>query len=1212
MCFWLFGGLSIGTFNVNAACSPYIGRVTINEVDVHNQSGRSGPYFVELKALDNAIIEEVPPVFENWTLDICSVPGARDGNPCRRNIPVGAGLLRDNWLVIDQNIIGWNYLDLNDGRRHGMEMILYDENDDIVDYLSIDGYRIAGSQRCSFPYDTTYSGGNSFNIQRMPDGVGYWQSPGSGNSGGNTENDTNDPIPSNSPEVSVADGTAVAGEQMSFSVELSEASDEDIVIEYYTRNGTATSGDDYLSASGSLVIPAGTLTVDIVVDTLPSADGGSYFYLILGEVRSRNAKILNNLARGTILLTPLAEYRFENCDWTTGAVVIDERGNHNGRVVQGAHTAPGINFGGGICNVADLANEGSDFNRYISLADNPISLDRDWTLMMWINFPPGFDQHYLYRNYRYSVIAGGTHDLAWIREHVTTGARYWGASSSPTSHLAPFPSHLSGWHHVAFVGRGTNTELYVDGAFYNSVDYKQTGSYTRMGTSADSVSTYARQNLDTQLDELKFYDGALSLTEITNIYTLEKSGMRWNGAPLNCNLCGIVDHYRIEHSGSGLTCQSSDITVRACSDSNCVTEYPYPTTVTMLPASSHPPVWSGGDTQTFTGNGTVPLRQTTDGPVTLGLKDPDHVPTHGYRCYDSGVEGDCTIDFYKSGFIYSIPDLTACKTSSKISIQAVQADDTSQACIGDAGFADTTRTVSFWSDYLNPATGTNRVKVNGSNVDNNAPGSGVSLAFDSDAKAFFTVTYPDVGQLQLNALYLGAVGSEEEGLVMPGSDVFISRPVGLCVYSDDTNADCGSGNGSCSLFRKVDQDFSLKVKGVCWQSDGDGDLCSGNATTPNYQQNGINITHNLIAPTGTGSSAGDISVSVVDISESDEGEHTISDQAVSEVGVFTFTATPPDYFGRSIAAATSANIGRFSPDHFTTAMINNGSYQSACGGSFTYTGQPFGYAAADSPHMLITAVRASGGTTLNYRDDFVRLTDPSTQISMPAVTTDASTLGADGTALLNLTWMADTPILTPNNDGTLDFILGDDQFSYLREANALVAPFVSDIQLRVTAVGDSDGIVATDLPRSFRPTGTEIRYGRLLLQNAYGPETRALTIPVSVEYFNGAAFVPNGLDGCTSYNASELQLGPYQGNLMAGDTTASGSGSLISGAGNNLQLSAPGVGHDGTVQLSLDLSQATGLDLEWLRPGGVDPTAMATFGIFKGNPRLIYTRESIW
>mgnify|MGYP001412615925 CR=1 FL=1 len=138
--FFLFANIGSVAF---AGCSPYIGRATINEVDVHNQSGNAGPYFVEVKALDNSILSSDPLLWQDWTLDICSAPGAQDGDPCERNIPIGGGSLTGNWLVIDQDIIKWDYLDLSADKGtkndHGMEIILYDENDDVVDYLSVDG-----------------------------------------------------------------------------------------------------------------------------------------------------------------------------------------------------------------------------------------------------------------------------------------------------------------------------------------------------------------------------------------------------------------------------------------------------------------------------------------------------------------------------------------------------------------------------------------------------------------------------------------------------------------------------------------------------------------------------------------------------------------------------------------------------------------------------------------------------------------------------------------------------------------------------------------------------------------------------------------------------------------------------------------------------------------------------------------------------------------
>jgi MSHA biogenesis protein MshQ len=131
------------------------------------------------------------------------------------------------------------------------------------------------------------------------------------------------------------------------------------------------------------------------------------------------------------------------------------------------------------------------------------------------------------------------------------------------------------------------------------------------------------------------------------------------------------------------------------------------------------------------------------------------------------------------------------------------------------------------------------------------------------------------------------------------------------------------------------------------------------------------------------------------------------------------------------------------------------------------------------------------------------------------------------------------------------------------------------------------------------------------LQNAYGPETLPLTIPVFTEYFDGTGFVLNDLDNCTNYAIGNVQLDFFPGNLNAGETSASVGGPLVFGLGN-LILNAPGVDNDGSVDVTLNLSLAPGAQLQWLQPGGINPTARATFGIFRGIDRLIYMRESIW
>lgn len=56
----------------------------------------------------------------------------------------------------------------------------------------------------------------------------------------------------------------------------------------------------------------------------------------------------------------------------------------------------------------------------------------------------------------------------------------------------------------------------------------------------------------------------------------------------------------------------------------------------------------------------------------------------------------------------------------------------------------------------------------------------INLNFDNQGKATLKkMNYPDAGQMRLNARHDGS--GDTAGLVMTGSDLFVSRPVGLCI-----------------------------------------------------------------------------------------------------------------------------------------------------------------------------------------------------------------------------------------------------------------------------------------------------------------------------------------------------------------------------------------------------------------------------------------------
>ena len=208
---------------------------------------------------------------------------------------------------------------------------------------------------------------------------------------------------------------------------------------------------------------------------------------------------------------------------------------------------------------------------------------------------------------------------------------------------------------------------------------------------------------------------------------------------------------------------------------------------------------------------------------------------------------------------------------------------------------------------------------------------------------------------------------------------------------------------------------------------------------------------------------------------------------------------------------------------------------------------------------------------------------------------------------------------TVNNDGTVSYTFGADIYRYgpdaplttfSKAANSQVAPFVADINPEISAV--SDGEVTTNYAAGtyvLDPTGNNLRFGRLRMENVFGPELNPLLMPVFTEFWNGTGFQKNILDTCTTItNADLIAVASPPGLSVPVVVNAPASAGDV-----NLSFPSPGAGNDGFIDTIIDLNSAAHL---WLRfdwdGDGVfdnDPFAQATFGIFDGNPVQIYIQQ---
>ncbi|GAA0853916.1 hypothetical protein GCM10009114_07990 [Aliiglaciecola litoralis] len=748
------------------------------------------------------------------------------------------------------------------------------------------------------------------------------------------------------------------------------------------------------------------------------------------------------------------------------------------------------------------------------------------------------------------------------------------------------------WYHIAIVFDGNQAEsqrvkLYVngvlDGTFAETSELipNTTGDFY-IGNLYSAVNE--KKVFHGAIDEVNFRPTALSASEIVNLMNTRRS-------------CAVpIHHIQIEHDGEGLTCMAEQLTLKACADAACSVLTPKDVIVT-LEATGAASTWSENPITIPAGNSVnVDLSHTTAEVVTLSATA--NLPTIAA----ADCTPDCDIEFSNAGFLLSMDNHQACSTTN-LSIQAVKLSDTSTSCTA-AGSGDLS--LDFVFNYANPTSGTKVPNLDSTPMEVATVAQNRVVNFDASGTAVLSFEYHDAGKVSIEVNDAG-----DRGLASSTVNTVVS-PAKLIVASPDANAQCTSNDASCSAFKKAGEAFNLSVTAAC--ADG--------TVTPNFEMANIPLTIDTVAPlAGNPVALGVTSVSIID---TDNGIHTQANQTVSEVGVFTVTATPPvsGYFGETIAPATSESIGRFTPAYFDLETLYDGFLNG--GDPFVYSGQmnaltptkgQISY--STQPEFSITAKSLGGHTTLNYTGDFVKLQEAN--IIRVTPTKDDQAIGADGINKVALTANLDSPELTESN-GVINYQFNaDDNYVYVRDANAVVAPFTANINLEITSVIDSDGIVAQDSDSNatngvlqLQPFGEEIRFGRWTLKNSFGPEIDELNLPMVLEYWNGDAFVTNPLDNFTTFDAA-ADASVIDMSLAPATTTPSGSGTFVYGLAE-MMLSAPGEGNQGEVKVGFEVPEW--LQYDWSNidgnldgPYNENPSGIATFGLFRGNDRMIHWRE---
>ncbi|KRW81768.1 hypothetical protein AQ621_05995 [Marinobacter sp. P4B1] len=455
-----------------------------------------------------------------------------------------------------------------------------------------------------------------------------------------------------------------------------------------------------------------------------------------------------------------------------------------------------------------------------------------------------------------------------------------------------------------------------------------------------------------------------------------------------------------------------------------------------------------------------------------------------------------------------------------------------------------------------------------------------------------------------------------------------ARPFALAVNAPG-NPGATDANGG--VFRAAGESFRLEVAGVLYDaaddSDGDGQAEPGanvwdNARAVSFGQEGEStvLKSTLLAPAyGEADAFFPGAEPIADYSGGIGGR---DDYRFDEVGIISVSGSIADgsYLGASIArtermTVLSPDIGRFTPSYLEVRLFDEGTLGSACSAgalAFTYLGQPFSW--QETPTIRVIPRAVGSQETTNYLiGDFMKLRASGITHAWPDEDPAAEVTDGSG-AFLTFRFVTEDGSIEDRSDGAPIYYRYSvaDQFSHEKTAFTRVTPFDPKPVFGLESVSDLDGVgwaadpdALLGSPEAFTPaTEGPVRYGRLELENVYGPETGdPLLMPFRATYWDGTRFVTNTDDSCSPWATSDITV-TDPGGVMA--ELADLSGELEQGTAAPLEL-VP-TGNRGEAILEWDVP--VWLQDDWNQDDTlVNPRATATFGVYRGNDRIIYWRE---
>ncbi len=956
---------------------------------------------------------------------------------------------------------------------------------------------------------------------------------------------------------------------------------------------------------------------------------------------------------------PVGLWHLDELSWSgAGGEVVDSSGNNlNGYAVSvGGFPTPDVS------NPAIAGNPGtcaySQFTSsdgYLRIDDSGSSLldmPTELTVTTWI-YPTALPSSGL------STIISKDENFEF---HLTTSGTvnwWWGGGDRELTSTSAVT--LNAWNHIAITFQSGQQVLYING--------QTAGTHTStvaLDTNNDPLFigvdlAFNSRRFNGYIDEVQLFDSALSAFDVATI--------RDQTHP--CTTIS-VDHYAINHSGQGVTCEAEAVTVTAHDMSDATVDVEGRTI--QVSATSASPGWVNTDaTWTLAPAGgaggfstpsagvaeytfaagetsvTFALGNISEADIDIDVVDAGD---SGITDVDGNALEDEILSFLDTGVrFYNDADndqnadgtdpidsvATAGTASTAMVLKAVQTNDETGACearvLGD-------QTVNFAYECINPTSCVfdQDMTIGGSPVDDNPPGLvvdylPVDLTFDAEGEAPLSFIYYDVGQIRLHAQFIIPASGNEPAITLTGTSGLVTvRPDDLVITAVESIAGDANPGTSASGDGFVAAGESFRVQVEAQNALG--------RLTPNFGQEltpeliTLNL-QSLVMPAGGNPS----SLSMAGNFAATATQGRFENVAVTwpEVGTITINASITDgsYLSTGdVVGTTSGNIGRFYPDHFR--LVSQSMTAGCAAGGFSYmSDQAFSYLPL-SVNYTVAAENASNALVENYDDALGYPVDAINEVA------EDSDNGVDLSGRANIvsgSWVdGEISITGSSNSGFRRGLVGvleqpDGPYTDLRFGLQAAGSAVDDVDFIAsslnmnaatagdcTAAGNCDAVTLG---------GTQTFYfSRLVGENAHGPETSPLDVALNVEIFDGSNFVAHESDSCTQISMGDIQ---FDGSSLAidanrtvsvGGSSSTGSfASFIAGAEMTFQsgdaglnFSAPGAGNNGSFYVDFDLSNYPWLRSDWNQNGDyaddlVLPSIEVMFGRYRGHDRIIYWRE---